>query len=204
MKLLLARHGQTDWNIARRYQGQSDIPLNSVGICQAEGLAQRLTTETIHAIYSSDLARAMKTAQTIANSHQLEVNPDPRWRELSFGDWEGMGYQEISSHMHELFDAWMKDPAATSTPNGESLAQLAERVKNAVDEIKAKHKKDETILIISHSGALQTLLSLTLGMDLNRYWQFRFQPASLTVIQLYDDSAILELFNDRSHLKENE
>ncbi len=200
MKLLLTRHGQTDWNIAHRYQGHSNTSLNAAGIRQAEQIAKRLSTETIHAVYSSDLLRAATTAQAIADFHKLEIIPDPRWRELSFGGWEGMTYEEMSAHSPELFDAWMKDSLNISTPNGETLAQLAERVKDAFDEIKNNHK-DQTVLIVSHSGALQTLLAITLGVDLNRYWQFRISQASLSEMTVYDNSMVLNVFNDVSHLK---
>lgn len=199
MRLLLTRHGQTDWNIARRYQGQSDTPLNEKGIRQATELAKRLSTETIHTIYSSDLSRAMNTAKAIAAFHSLHVRPDSRLRELSFGDWEGMTYEEMSAHSPELFDAWMKDALTVSTPNGETHQQLAERVQAAFNDIKAKHK-DETILIVGHSGSMQTLLSLTLGVDLSRYWQFRISQASLSEMTVYEDSVVLNLFNDISHL----
>ena len=201
MKLYLARHGQTDWNIARRYQGHSDTQLNQVGIRQAKQTAARLSTETIHAIYSSDLSRAADTARTIADSHQLEVRVDARWRELSFGDWEGMTYQEMSAHSPELFDAWVKDPLNISTPNGETLAQLAERVKLVFDEIKHAHQ-DQTILVVSHRGALQTLLALTLGVDLSRYWQFRVSQASLSELKVHQESVVLQLLNDVSHLSD--
>ncbi|MEN9563016.1 MAG: alpha-ribazole phosphatase [Chloroflexota bacterium] len=201
MKLFLTRHGQTDWNLARRYQGHSNTELNQVGIRQAELLAQRLSKETIHAIYSSDLSRALDTAQKI-NSLQATaktVSTDKRWRELSFGDWEGMTYEEMAAYSPELFDAWMKDSLSISTPNGETHRQLAERVQMAFDEIKAKHK-DETVLVVGHSGSMQTLLSLTLGIDLSRYWQFRISQASLSELTVYEDSVTLNLFNDVSHL----
>lgn len=202
MKLFLTRHGQTDWNIARRYQGHSDTELNQVGIRQAELLAQRLSKETIHAIYSSDLSRAMTTAEIIANAQgQAPVfRSDMRLRELSFGDWEGMTYREMSAHSPELFDAWMKDSLTISTPNGETHRQLAERVQAAFDEIKAKHK-EETVLIVGHSGSMQTLLALLLGVDLSRYWQFRVSQASLSELTVYEDSVTLNLFNDISHLE---
>ena len=165
-------------------------------------LAQRLSKETIHAIYSSDLSRALDTAHKI---HSLQataktVTTDKRWRELSFGDWEGMTYQEMSAHSPELFAAWMKDSLTVSTPNGETHMQLAERVQTAFDDIKAKHK-DETVLVVGHSGSMQTLLSLTLGMDLSRYWQFRISQASLSELTVYEDGVTLNLFNDISHLE---
>jgi alpha-ribazole phosphatase len=201
LKLLLTRHGQTDWNIARRYQGHSNTELNQVGIRQAELLAQRLSKETIHAIYSSDLLRAMKTAETIKNVQEQDpaFHSDMRWRELSFGDWEGMTYQEMSAHSPKLFEAWMNDSLTISTPNGETHRQLAERVQVAFDDLKAKHD-DETVLVVGHSGSIQTLLALTLGIDLSRYWQFRVSQASLSELIVYQDSVTLNLFNDVSHL----
>ncbi len=201
MKLFLTRHGQTDWNIAGRYQGQSDTPLNETGLRQAEQIAKRLSSETIHAIYSSDLSRAANTAQSIADFHSLEIKKDSRWRELSFGDWEGLTYQEMSAHSPELFEAWMKDPLMISTPNGETLARLAERVKAAFDEIKEEHA-DQTVLVVAHSGSLQSLLAVTLGVDLNRYWQFRISQASLSEMNVYEDSVVLNLLNDISHFQE--
>jgi len=201
MKLLLTRHGQTDWNIAGRYQGHSDIPLNQMGQSQAVKIAQRFSQETIHAIYTSDLSRAAHTAQAIADFHQLEIKKDLRWRELSFGDWEGMTYKEMSTHSPDLFSKWMLDSMNISTPNGETLAQLAERAKAALDEIKRIHK-DQTVLVVSHSGAIQSLLSTVLGVDLNRYWQFKISQASLSELTVYEDSAVLNLFNDTSHLQE--
>lgn len=204
MKLFLTRHGQTDWNIARRYQGHSDTALNQVGIRQAELLAQRLSRETIHAIYTSDLSRALDTAHTVHSLQETAnaIITDKRWRELSFGDWEGMTYEEMSAHSPELFEAWMKDSLTISTPNGETHRQLAERVQAAFDDIKSKHK-DETVLIVGHSGSMQTLLSLTLGVDLSRYWQFRISQASLSELTVYEDSVTLNLFNDVSHLSDH-
>jgi alpha-ribazole phosphatase len=201
MKLLLTRHGQTDWNIAGRYQGQSDTPLNETGLRQAAQIAKRLSKETIHAIYTSDLSRSANTAQSIADFHQLEIKKDSRLRELSFGDWEGMTHQEMSAHSPDVFSKWMEDSLNISTPNGETLAQLAGRVKSAFDEIK-NHHKDQTVLVVAHSGALQSLLSVTLGLDLNRYWQFRVSQTSLSELTVYEDSVVLNLLNDVSHLQE--
>ncbi len=200
MKLLLTRHGQTDWNIAGRYQGQSDVPLNQTGQTQAAQIAKRLSTEKIHAIYTSDLSRAANTAQAIADFHQLEIKKDSRLRELSFGDWEGMTYKEMSAHSPDLFQKWMTDSMNISTPNGETLAQLAARVKSVFDEIKDGHK-DQTVLVVSHSGAIQSLLAVTLGVDLNRYWQFRVSQASLSELIVLEDTVTLNLLNDVSHFQ---
>lgn len=199
---MLARHGQTDWNIAGRYQGQSDIPLNQTGWSQAEGLAKRLSTEKIHAIYSSDLSRAKDTAMKIKDKQEQAplLHTDSRWRELSFGEWEGMNYKEMSAHSPDVFSKWMIDPQHTSTPNGETLYELSKRVTSAFDEIKNKHK-DQTVLVVSHSGALQALLATLLGVDLNRYWQFKVSQASLSELNVFPDSVTLNLLNDTNHLQ---
>ncbi|RJP55653.1 MAG: alpha-ribazole phosphatase [Anaerolineaceae bacterium] len=200
MKLLLTRHGETDWNLARRYQGQSDAPLNQTGIRQAEQLANRLSKETVHAIYASDLSRAAVTAQLIAASRQLEIKTDPRWRELSFGQWEGLNYAEVDAQWHDRLTNWIANPVPSAPPEGESLMQLAERVQSALDELKSNHK-DDAVLVVSHSGVIQTLLCLVLGMDLKRYWQFRVLQASLTIVSFHENGAVLNLFNEISHLK---
>jgi alpha-ribazole phosphatase len=203
MKLILTRHGETDFNIARRYQGQSDVPLNQNGIRQAEQIAKRLSAEKIDFICSSDLSRAFETARRIASLQEQSPVPqsDPRWRELDFGDWEGLNHEEMNADWHDEAQKWYRDPVNTPTPNGESLFQLAERTKSAIEDLKNNYK-DKTVLVVSHSGVIQVLLCLTLGMELSRYWQFRVLQASLTVVNFYHDSAFLNLFNDVSHLQE--
>lgn len=204
MKLILTRHGETDWNLIRRYQGQSDVPLNQTGIRQAEQLAKRLATEKIDFIYSSDLSRAVDTANEIAKMQELApaFQKDIRWRELSFGKWEGLNYEEIQAQRHDEAAVWYADMVNLSPPGGESLLQLAERVQSVLEELKSKHK-DQTVLVVSHSGVIQVLLCLLLDMDLKRYWQFRVLQASLTIVSFHEDNAALKLFNDTSHLLEN-
>jgi alpha-ribazole phosphatase len=201
MKLLITRHGETEWNLIRRYQGQSDIPLNETGIRQAGQIAKRLSPEKIDFIYSSDLSRAVDTAQCISSMQEQTpaLQTDSRWRELNFGDWEGLNHEKMNAGWRDEALRWYQDPVNTPTPNGESLSQLAGRVNSALDELKNNHK-DKTVLVVSHSGVIQSLLCLTLGVELSRYWQFRVLQASLTIISFYEDKAILNLFNDVSHL----
>lgn len=201
MKLLLTRHGETDWNLIHRYQGQSDVPLNQTGIRQAEQLAKRLASEKIDAIYSSDLSRAVDTAKEIVKTREQApaVHKDARWRELSFGKWEGLNHEEIEAQWHDEAAKWYADPVNLSPPGGENMLQLVDRIQSAVDELKSKYK-NQTALVVTHSGAIQALLCLLLGMDLKRYWQFRVLQASLTIVQFHEDNAALKLFNDTSHL----
>jgi len=202
MKLLLIRHGETDWNLAKRYQSYSDVPLNQNGIGQAQSLAKRLVQENIDAIYSSDLSRATETANYIAQEYEptLTVNCDPCWRELSFGKWEELNHEEIQAQWQAGVNAWYADPVNISPPDGETILQLSERVQSAWDEVIIKHK-DHSVLVVSHGGTIQVLLCLLLGVDLSRYWQFHVKPAALTQLHVYEGGAILDLFNDVSHLK---
>jgi phosphoserine phosphatase len=202
MKLLLVRHGETDWNLARRYQSYSDVPLNQKGIQQAEQLARRLSSERIDAVYASNLSRAIETAKPILNLQEQAplIHKDARWQEICFGEWDGLTYEEVEAKWQNEVAVWYTDPVNGAPPGGETMLQMSKRVQSAFDELKDKHQ-DETVLIVSHGGTIQILLCLLLGMALNRYWQFHVAQASLTVLRFYEDAAILDLFNDVSHRK---
>lgn len=205
MKLYLTRHGETDYNLNRRYQGQMDVPLNRTGVRQAELLAKRLSTEKMDAVVASDLSRAVETAKIVQGAQGLVttkvVTTDIRWRELSFGKWEGLNHEEIKAQWQEEAKVWYADIVNTVPPGGESLSQLSERVGAALDDLKSAHK-DETVLLVTHSGVIQTLMCLVLGVELKRYWQFRVLQASLTIIRFHEAGGAIEVFNDCSHLKE--
>ena len=194
MRLILVRHGQTDHTLHCRYQGHLDISLNQTGLEQADKLVSRLSRDKIDAIYTSDLRRCVQTVERVAKIHKLEVQKDARWRELSFGKWEGLSYQEIRSAFPELLEKWQADPAHVSPPMGETLAQLAERVKSALDEIRSKHA-EQTVLLCTHHGPIRALLCLALNLGLNRYWQFGIASASISEVSFYEDGAIVNSLN---------
>ncbi len=196
MNLLLIRHGQTNWNLEQRFQGQSDIPLNETGRKQAAALAERLAAETFDAVYTSDLQRATETAKIICAS---PIHPDPRLREVNFGDWEGLTYDEIKAKHPETLAAWEADIFKNAPPHGETLEGLAERVQFILDELRAKHQ-DQRILIVAHGGVLQTLICLALKLPPTMYWQFHLSTASLSEVAFYPAGAILNSLNDTSHL----
>ena len=154
--LLLARHGETDWNRELRIQGSSDIELNELGRQQAQFLAQELTDIELDAIYSSDLSRAKATAAAVAATHGLDVNVDPRLRERSFGSWEGLTREDITALPEG------------SRHDGESDEEVRARVLAAVEEIAVNHP-GEQVLIVSHGGALNTLWHHALGVRVERW-----------------------------------
>lgn len=202
MKLYLTRHGETDNNLNRRYQGQMDVPMNETGIRQAELLAKRLASERIDVIIASDLSRTVETAKAVCamQENPPAIQTDPRWRELSFGKWEGLNHKEIDAQWQDEAKAWYADIVHFVPPGGESLVQLSQRVGAALEDLKSAYK-DKTVLLVTHSGVIQTLMCLVLGVELKRYWQFRVLQASLTVIRFHEAGGAIELFNDCSHLK---
>ena len=147
--IALVRHGETDWNRERRVQGHTDTPLNETGRRQAAALAATLAGEPIAAVYTSDLARARDTASVLAEQRGLEVRSDPRLREKHFGTWEGL-------HDHEVLERF---PEAATGPwgDGETTAEMEERVLLALGEIASQHP-DEQVLVVTHGGPLRAVL----------------------------------------------
>jgi len=197
MRLLLIRHGETEWNRAGRYQGHSDIELSAIGIWQAERLRDCLNGQRIDAIYSSDFKRALHTAQIIATKHDLTVVSCRELREINFGELEGMTFDEIQHH----YPGWDGIGYNISIPGGESLSQLASRAKLFISKL-SKHSAKETILIVAHGGSLQVLVCLLLGIGIKYWRQIRLDSASLTIVECYPDAAVLSLLNDTCHVED--
>ena len=153
----LVRHGQTDWNVARRYQGQQDIPLNTEGIQQARTLAMMMKDETFDAIFSSDLQRAMQTAQILAEGRLVKAIPDVRLREIGFGEWEGACLDDMHTAFPMRFKQSQNDPAVPLAPGGESVFALAQRTKEFAQEVNQQFP-DGKVLVVTHGLALATLI----------------------------------------------
>ena len=198
-RLLLVRHGDTELNGAERYWGNTDVKLSDNGFKQAERLRDRLATERIDAIYSSELRRASVTAEIIASKHRLDVITCAELREMNFGELEGLTFNEISRLYPEVTELWLQRSPKLKYPGGESVDEFNSRVSQFVGQLKT-HAPQETILIVAHSGSLRTLLCHLLGIGLERRQQFRLHLASLTILDTYPQGAILSLLNDVSHL----
>ena len=203
IQLFLVRHGLTEWNLTNRFQGWSDVPMNSEGYNQVGKLAKQLSGIQFAAVYSSDLCRAAQTAELIIaqSEHQhtpLVVQKCFDLREISFGDWEGLTFQDISQSDPEAVNHWVNGLDTFNPPGGESLAQLAERMKKFTKELLGNFSPDmvtQPILLVAHGGSLQLLLCLFLGVSIERYWQFHIEPASLSELQIYPEGAILNRLN---------
>lgn len=166
-ELWLVRHGQTDWNLAGRWQGQaSDAPgLNDTGYAQALTIHEQLKGIEISAIYSSDLLRARQTAELIAKPMGLPVTLEPRLREINLGVWEGMPSEEIEAKYPRELAERARNPFRTRAPNGESPSEVTERVLAAINEIADKHR-NESILIVAHGISLAVIICHSEGFPM--------------------------------------
>ncbi len=177
MKIILIRHGQTEWNALHKYQGHTDIQLNELGRQQAARAAQYLKEQgDVEALYASDLSRTRETAEIIGTKINLPVITDTRLRELFFGLWEGMTFSEVLAEYREEFDNWHKNTAEFKVPGGESFNELVTRSGLALQEIAANH--NGTVVVVTHGGVIMaTLYYLKFANDL---WQVGVEPGSIS------------------------
>ena len=198
LHLILVRHGETEWNVQRRYQGQFNVPLSSVGRQQAERIAQRLASQKIDAVYASDLERAWETAAIIAAKHNLAVASEPRLRELKFGVLEGLTFDEAQIQYPEMITAWMKD--FNQPPQGaETIDLFNTRIVSLLDELKQKHD-EESLLLVGHGGSLSEILRVVLDLSREKRWYLEMENASLSEVSIAEDYISLKRLNDTGHL----
>jgi probable phosphoglycerate mutase len=172
VELWLIRHGETDWNKQGLYQGQSDIPLNEAGLEQARQVAQYLAEARVDfsGLYSSPLARARQTAEESARCLGLPILSEPRLREIHQGEWQGKNYAAIVAQYSGLMAQSQADPLNTRAPGGESVAEVAERMAAAADEIAREHP-GERVLVFSHGFALAVLVCLARSIPLAEVYE---------------------------------
>ena len=171
-RVLAIRHGETAWNAESRVQGQLDIPLNATGRWQAHRLALALAEEGIAALYSSDLLRAVQTAQALAAGSGRAIDTDPGLRERGFGVFEGLTYAEIQQRYPLPSERWRKRDPDFSAPGGETLRDFFDRSVATVTRLAAAHP-GQTIAVVSHGGVLDALYraALRIALDAPRSWQ---------------------------------
>ncbi|MBI4053385.1 MAG: histidine phosphatase family protein [Candidatus Diapherotrites archaeon] len=162
MIIVLVRHGETDWNLQHRIQGQTDLPLNQNGIIQAGKLAEKLRRFRFDAIFSSDMQRALQTAQEIAKFHNgTPLVASRLLREKSYGKGEGKTREENMREFPEYFAQCEKDYSSAKMPGGESFAELESRVRAFFDGT-VNNQKHGTILVVSHSGTSKAIKKMFL------------------------------------------
>jgi len=198
LHLMLVRHGETEWNAQRRYQGQSDVPLSEVGRRQAELIADRISGHPIDAVYASDLKRAWETAQIIVEKSGLEIVAEPRLRELKFGILEGLTFDEALEQYPEMITAWLED--FNKPPDGaETIDVFITRIVSLLEDLKQKHD-EQTVLLVAHGGPLSEILRVVLGLSREKRWYLELENSSLSEVLIAEDYISLKRLNDTCHL----
>jgi probable phosphoglycerate mutase len=189
--LLLARHGESDWNRARRWQGFADRPLTERGQAQARELAERLADIALDAVFSSDLERARETAAAVAQVQELEVGTTPELREVNVGSWEGLTRDEAEKRCPKGFRRWVA--GGTGWDDGETYAEMGRRVLAAVERI-AREYDGGRVLIVSHGGPIRAIHGAALGLTVEGYRRIRpVEPNARLSAVCFDDGRLTEL-----------
>lgn len=178
------------------------MPLSTGGIRQAEMLRQRVAKEKIVAVYSSDLSRALDTATIIAVPHGIPVVASQRLREMNFGQFEGMTFDEIKRRYPGAERFWSGANPESGFPGGESLKAMASRVERFVLRL-SRHSPSDTVLVVAHGGSLRMLVCRMLGLHFSHWWRISVAHASLTILDSSPQGAVLRLLNDVSHLEQS-
>lgn len=202
VRLLLIRHGETEYNSQHRYCGFSDPPLNDKGIWQCKRLAVRLKDTTIDKVYSSDLLRVRQTARIIFGVSSIEETAD--LREMNFGLFEGLKYKQLIGKYPELYRSWIDNPEKVKTPKGEGLRDLSKRVEERLSAIVCRNE-GKAAAVVTHSGPIRVVLCRALKLDLKKFRQIEQRLGALNIID-YAEGAPLSVvkMNDVSHLSAEE
>ena len=203
VRILLARHGETIFNVEGRWQGQSDSPLTERGLAQARELARALADEPIAAVYSSDLGRAVDTAAEVAKRHHLPVTTDERLREIDTGAWTGKGRAEITAEFPGGLEAWATQPTSMRLPHGETLFEAQTRALAFFAQRMPAHAA-QSVVVISHGAIGQTVLVNAMGGTVEDLWlEQRVDNCQISRLEwtVEDGLKLIEL-SDVRHLEE--
>lgn len=200
-RFCLIRHGETDWNVEHRIQGQIDIPLNATGKAQAEAAARELAAKSFSALYSSDLARTLATADAAAGSLRLGVESTPTLRERHFGDFQGLTHREAQARYPDDYLRFRQRDLDHAPPGGgESLRDLAARVEAVLNDLAGRHS-GETLLLVTHGGVLDIARRVATGQSLEAERDFLLPNAALNWIERRNGRWALLSWAEQSHLE---
>jgi broad specificity phosphatase PhoE len=200
-RILLIRHGQTEWNRQEIFRGRTDIPLNETGIEQARVLAERLAGERLSAIYCSPLSRAAVTAQILGSPRGLHPQAMDTLTDMNYGAWEGLQHAQVKDRYPALYALWMTEPHLVRPPGGETLAEVRERALAGLRTIVAA-APEATVVVVSHRVVTKLLLCAALGIGDEGFWRIRQDTCCVNIVEWGVDRPSVVLLNDTCHLRE--
>jgi len=197
--IVLIRHGQTAWNKQEIFRGRADVPLDEVGLRQAQALADALRAEQISGIFTSPLSRAVQTAEAVAECHSLVPVPVPGFTDIDFGAWEGLAHDAVRERFPELYATWQAQPEEVTFPGGENLDAVCQRAGVALAELVQQHP-GQTITLVAHRVVNKVLICHILGLPNSHFWQIRQDTAAINRFHVTHGSYIVDCLNDTCHL----
>lgn len=201
-RIYLTRHGETEWNKQRRFQGSKNSELTEKGILAAELLASRIEEVKLDLIVSSPLKRAFHTAEIVRGNKKIDIIKHEGFKEINLGDFEGMRWDEIEEMHGDILYRITEDPFKNRYPNGENLLEFYNRVEKALKEVIESYR-DKSILIVAHGGTIKCIESYIRKFKINKDWMGNVvQNCSLSCFEVNESNEINEIFyNDIEHLK---
>jgi broad specificity phosphatase PhoE len=199
-ELILARHGETVWNVEKVYRGRTDVNLDEVGIKQAELLGKHLSDWELEAIYSSPLRRALDTANIIARYQKIGIHIDEGLIDFDYGEWQSLSEQRVKNLYPTLHNEWHNNPHKVRMPGGESLEDVKKRAIKVVDDVLSEYQG--SVLLVSHRVVNKVLICSLLGLGNSYFWNIKQDVGGITIFNYVDGRFILTKHNDTSHLKE--
>ena len=197
-RLLLVRHAQTASRYAGAFIGSSDMPLSALGRRQAAALAARLGLQRPGVIVASPMRRTAQTARAIAKATGARVHFDDDLREIDFGRWEGLRFEQIAAANPAAVDRWAQYRDDFRFPGGERIGSFVQRVARAADRLAALDARD--VAVVTHGGVVRTILCCLLGLPPRNYLLFDVAPASLSTLNIFDGKGVLAGLSDTCHL----
>jgi len=198
-ELILARHGETEWNVEEVFRGRIDVELNETGLKQAELLGEYLSKQKIEKVYSSPLKRALRTAQAIADYQRLRVEVSPSLVDLDFGEWQGLSVGEVKAKYRSSYKEWLENPHQLKIPGGENLDEVRKRALKLVNSILAKY--DGTVVLVSHRVINKVLICALLGLDNSHFWNIKQDTGGISTFSYHNGRFTLTEHNNTSYLK---
>jgi len=200
MKLIAVRHGETEWNAELREMGHLDSPLTPLGIQQAQALGHRLKNLGFDALYSSDLGRAVQTAEIIGAICDKPVQLNSSLRERHMGVFQGLTREEISEKYPEQMAAYERIGFLDLIPGGETAQERTDRSVRILTEIASRHP-EQTVVVVTHGGFLTGFLGFVLGIPFSNGRRYRKENASFNAFEYLEPNWYLQTWNDISHLE---
>jgi len=198
MQIYVVRHGETEWNRGEIFRGTKDVPLNEVGKKQAEKVGRFFIDKDIVKIVSSPLMRAKQTAEAISKVTNVPVQRLDEFTDMNFGIWEGLSLKEVKDQYPKEFEIWRHTPHKLRVTNGETLFQVRKRMKKGFEKVVLGERGN--IVIVTHRVLCKLIVLHALNIPNSHFWDIKFDPASITLIEKKGSNLTLQFLNDTCHL----